>query len=113
MWTRVYILGADREPAFGEYENVFSYSVLIWAYSFNGKTSVSKTEVPGSSPGGPANKKTPLGMFFCLRAHVALGGLRPGLENLVSIFSSVDEKKIHKVYPPECLRGVGTGGLRL
>ncbi len=25
-----------------------------WAYSFNGKTSVSKTEVPGSSPGGPA-----------------------------------------------------------
>src|SRR5262245_55532636 len=23
-------------------------------YSFNGKTSVSKTEVPGSSPGGPA-----------------------------------------------------------
>ena len=25
----------------------------LGAYSFNGKTSVSKTEVPGSSPGGP------------------------------------------------------------
>src|SRR3989344_3292549 len=28
---------------------------LIWACSFNGKTSVSKTEVPRSSRGGPAN----------------------------------------------------------
>ena len=27
----------------------------IRAYSFNGKTAVSKRVVPGSSPGGPAN----------------------------------------------------------
>jgi hypothetical protein len=33
-----------------------SAKVALRAYSFNGKTSVSKTEVPGSSPGGPASK---------------------------------------------------------
>ncbi len=28
--------------------------IVEWVHSFNGKTSVSKTEIPGSSPGGPA-----------------------------------------------------------
>jgi hypothetical protein len=32
-----------------------------WVYSFNGKTSVSKTEVAGSSPAGPAFASLKLG----------------------------------------------------
>ena len=44
----------------------FHYHSTTWVYSLIGKTLVSKTSVPGSSPGGPAPiTKLPLVGSFC------------------------------------------------
>lgn len=57
---------------YGIFGHKYDNMAIRRAYSFNGKTSVSKTEVPGSSPGGPANKKTCMMQAIresCLREH--------------------------------------------
>lgn len=80
-----------------------------WAYSFNGKTSVSKTEVPGSSPGGPAttiaDSERSRRLFCCgedrqdekAGAESSRGAKRTGDGEVGSRVSSVAKKTCDRV----------------
>ena len=56
-----------------------------------------KCLVEGEIPGGPA-KKEPCKRSSFLRAQARAGRVRPGLENLASIFCDFLKQHIRKVY---------------
>ncbi len=56
-----------------------------WAYSFNGKTSHSKREVPGSSPGGPAKTTSERSERLCF-CRVRLVAERAAPQTLQSMY---------------------------